>query len=167
MYKIIGEDGKEYGPVSREVLRQWLAEGRVNGQTKVLTEGATAWRPLAEVAELAALLGAPPTISPIPTPMYAPQAPRTNSLAVMGLICGILSVTCGLCCYGLPFNLAGILFSILALSQINKDPRNQQGRDLALIGLVLSFVSLLLVVLLATVAFTRHGAHLMQHIRRL
>ena len=27
MYKIIGADGKEYGPISLEVLRQWIAEG--------------------------------------------------------------------------------------------------------------------------------------------
>ena len=35
MYKIIGADQKEYGPVTAEQLRQWIAEGRVNGQTSV------------------------------------------------------------------------------------------------------------------------------------
>ena len=35
MYKIIGADGNEYGPITTEQLRQWLAEGRVNAQTKV------------------------------------------------------------------------------------------------------------------------------------
>ena len=41
MYKIIGADQKEYGPVSAEQLRLWIAEGRVNGQTSVWPEGAT------------------------------------------------------------------------------------------------------------------------------
>ncbi len=61
MYKIIGADGKEYGPVSAEQLRLWLTEGRVNQQTRVLPEGSTDWKALGEVAELA---GTPP-----PTPV--------------------------------------------------------------------------------------------------
>jgi hypothetical protein len=53
MYKIIGVDGKEYGPVSAERIRQWLAEGRVDNQTKVQTEGALDWKRLAEIPEFA------------------------------------------------------------------------------------------------------------------
>ena len=41
MYKIIGADLKEYGPVSVEQLRQWISEGRVNAQTKVQAADAT------------------------------------------------------------------------------------------------------------------------------
>ncbi len=40
MYKIIGADGKEYGPVTAEQLKQWIADGRVNGNTMGLTAGA-------------------------------------------------------------------------------------------------------------------------------
>ena len=53
MYKIIGADGKEYGPVSAEQLRQWLNEGRVNQQTRVQVEGSTDWRAMGEVTEFA------------------------------------------------------------------------------------------------------------------
>src|SRR5262245_48361390 len=56
MYKIIGADEKEYGPVSAEILKQWIAHGRVNAQTRVLPEGATEWKPLGEIPELAAAL---------------------------------------------------------------------------------------------------------------
>ncbi len=41
MYKIVGADGREYGPISLEQLRQWIAEGRANALTRVLPEGAT------------------------------------------------------------------------------------------------------------------------------
>ena len=41
MYKIIGSDGKEYGPISLAQLKQWLAEGRLNHESKVLAEGET------------------------------------------------------------------------------------------------------------------------------
>ncbi len=48
MYKIIGADGREYGPVTTEQLRQWIATGRANLQTNAQPEGGTDWRPLAE-----------------------------------------------------------------------------------------------------------------------
>ena len=53
MYKITGGDGREYGPISIEQLRQWIAEGRANAQTQVLPEGATTWQPLGSLPEFA------------------------------------------------------------------------------------------------------------------
>jgi hypothetical protein len=35
MYIVIGADGREYGPVDETKVRQWIAQGRVNGSTKV------------------------------------------------------------------------------------------------------------------------------------
>jgi hypothetical protein len=35
MYNIIGADGKEYGPISIEQIRQWIADGRINAHTRV------------------------------------------------------------------------------------------------------------------------------------
>ena len=60
MYKIIGADQKEYGPVTIEQLRQWLVEGRANAQTKARAEGETEWKPLSAFPELADLLGSVP-----------------------------------------------------------------------------------------------------------
>ena len=53
MYKIIGADQKEYGPVSVDQLRAWFVEGRVNGQTMARAEGTTEWKPLASFPEFA------------------------------------------------------------------------------------------------------------------
>lgn len=50
-YKIIGGDGKEYGPVSQDEMRQWIAEGRLSGPSRVLVEGEPQWRQLAGLAE--------------------------------------------------------------------------------------------------------------------
>ena len=61
MYKIIGADQKEYGPVSAEQLRAWIAEGRVNGQTSVWSESTGEWKPLAVFPEFADNLGATPS----------------------------------------------------------------------------------------------------------
>src|SRR5689334_23327279 len=72
MYKVRGIDGKEYGPVSAEVLRQWLNERRLTPQTMVLQEGSTEWRPVSSVPELASLFGTP---MPPPSTPGVPQLP--------------------------------------------------------------------------------------------
>jgi uncharacterized membrane protein len=58
MYKIVGADGKEYGPVSVEQLRQWISEGRADAQTRVVAEGETVWNSLGSMAEFAEIFGA-------------------------------------------------------------------------------------------------------------
>jgi hypothetical protein len=56
MFKMIGGDGREYGPVSAEQLREWIADSRANGQTLVQPEGSTEWRPLSSFPEFAGSL---------------------------------------------------------------------------------------------------------------
>ena len=51
MYRVLGADGKEYGPVNGEMLRQWITQGRANAQTKVKAEGDAEWQTLASVPE--------------------------------------------------------------------------------------------------------------------
>ncbi len=53
MYRIIGADGKEYGPVNAAQLRQWIAEGRANSQTKIRSEGSAEWVTLGSLTEFA------------------------------------------------------------------------------------------------------------------
>jgi hypothetical protein len=67
MYKIIGADQKEYGPVTAEQLRQWVLDGRANAQTLIQPEGSTDWQPLSAFPELnpaAAPLGVSSTLPP-------------------------------------------------------------------------------------------------------
>jgi len=55
MYKIIGADGREYGPATAGQLRQWIAEGRANAQTPTLAPGAPEWKPLGVLPEFAGI----------------------------------------------------------------------------------------------------------------
>src|SRR5436190_10819490 len=74
MYRIIGADQKEYGPVSADQLRRWIAEGRASGASLIRSEGATEWQPLSAFPEFAdTLAGATPSGGPGPT-----QAPQTG-----------------------------------------------------------------------------------------
>src|SRR5262245_28399529 len=92
MYKIIGADRKEYGPVSAEQLRQWVAEGRVNAQTLVQAEGQTSWQPLSAFSELSGMPGVAPapsispqsvTIGPVPDVTARLKGPGI-SLLILG-----------------------------------------------------------------------------------
>ncbi|MGC8989267.1 MAG: GYF domain-containing protein [Verrucomicrobiia bacterium] len=65
MYKIIGADGAEYGPVTADQVRLWIAEGRANAHTKVQMLGGTGWVELGSLPEFADALAAnPPHIEP-------------------------------------------------------------------------------------------------------
>jgi hypothetical protein len=68
-YKIIGGDGKEYGPIDSLQIRRWIAEGRLNPASMVLAEGATEWKPLSSFPEFANDLGAAPQAPPLPQTM--------------------------------------------------------------------------------------------------
>src|SRR5512142_1773357 len=99
MYKIIGADQKEYGPVSIEQLRQWLAEGRVNARTQVLPEGATEWKALGDLPEFAAAAPiAAPTVAAVPAVGPAALAQVNGPaiglvvVAVLGAVAQVISI---------------------------------------------------------------------------
>jgi hypothetical protein len=53
MYKILGSDGNEYGPLSTEKIKQWISEGRVEEKTPVLPDGAADWVFLSSLPDFA------------------------------------------------------------------------------------------------------------------
>jgi hypothetical protein len=66
MYKILGPDGKEYGPVSAEIIIQWINEGRATASTSARPDAAVEWKPLSAFPEFAAALGAKAASGPPP-----------------------------------------------------------------------------------------------------
>jgi uncharacterized membrane protein len=66
MFKIIGADGKEYGPVSGDQVRQWVRDGRAGAQTRIQLEGATDWTTLGDLPEFEDVLGRKPERVPPP-----------------------------------------------------------------------------------------------------
>jgi hypothetical protein len=69
MFTIIGGDGKEYGPVSGEDLRKWIAEGRLNAQSLAKSESDAEFRPLLAFPEFAHLFAAQ-----VPAPGVPPSS---------------------------------------------------------------------------------------------
>jgi hypothetical protein len=154
MYRIIGADGKPYGPITVEQLKQWIKEGRANAQTQTFVEGATEWKPLGALPEFTNHFTppVPPTISP-PIPG---RVRKTNSYAMAGMIFGILAF---LCCCKFLFGALGIIFSLIGLSQISRHPELYEGRGLAIAGLVLSILSLLLALVFIMIALATGHFH--------
>jgi hypothetical protein len=141
MYKIIATDGREYGPISGVQLRQWIAEDRVESRTPVFVDGAKEWNFVGLLPEFANCFA--PAMPPVGLPHG--QMRQTSSSATTGLICGILAWVLFCCCCGFPFNLLGLVFSLIGLAQINQHPELYEGRGQAIAGLVLSISSLLLI----------------------
>jgi hypothetical protein len=140
MYKVIGVDQKQYGPVSADQVRQWIAEGRVNAQTRAQTEGAADWKPLREFPEFAGSFPAPPPAAPPPFPRTsASQSGSENDMAIAGFILSLV----GFFCCGFLFSTLGLVFSCVALSQMSNDPQHR-SRGLAIAGIVLALVKFLL-----------------------
>jgi hypothetical protein len=141
MYKIIGADQKEYGPVSAEQLRQWIAEGRVNGQTKVQAADATEWKAMADVPEFAGVF---PTPTPTPRPVVPitplPVQPANSQMAVWSLVTGVISLFC--CCGWFIVAPIAIVLGAVALSQLKSHPE-LTGNGFAIAGIVLGIVAIL------------------------
>jgi TM2 domain-containing membrane protein YozV len=120
MYRIIGKDGQQYGPVTAEQLRSWIAENRTNAQTLVQPDGTQDWRPLAACPEFAADLRPPPASAtappPVPSPPYAPciPVPRASNKIPAG-ICGILLGSLGVHKFILGYTGAGLVMLLVTL----------------------------------------------------
>lgn len=158
-YVISGADGKAYGPVSAETIRQWVAEGRLGPQTQATRDGEAASAPLASFPEFAGLfptaagpasaplpVAAPPPVQAMPASYAA--APATSSLAVASLVLGVLALTCGLTC------IPAIICGHLARARIAAARGALGGAGMALAGLILGYVFLVVcaVAILAIVA---------------
>jgi hypothetical protein len=147
MYRIVGADGRQYGPVSAEQLRRWIAEGRANAQTQTLAEGASEWKPLGVVPEFAASFG--PSVPPLVAPVTGSHLRVTSAYALWGMIFGLLSLTCCCCCcLNIPIGALGLIFSLIGLAQISERPELYEGRGFAIAGIVLSVLGLVITLLI-------------------
>jgi len=157
MYKIIGADGNEYGPITAEQVRQWIAEGRLNGQSKIQLDGSGVWKQLRDMHEFSTLLPPPPP----PISLKAPGAPApagplpNNPLAAWALGTGIASLAC---CFLPVLAPVSIVLGAVAHSQINQNPR-QGGRGLATAGIVLGSLSLALAVVFWAIYLATSATH--------
>ncbi len=107
MFNIIGADGKQYGPVTSDQVRQWIREGRANGASQLQPVGGTEWKPVSALPEFADVFGgaaAPPQTMP---PITGATNRASNKIAA-GL-CGILLGSLGVHKFILGYSGAGAI----------------------------------------------------------
>jgi TM2 domain-containing membrane protein YozV len=109
MYKVMGVDGRPYGPVNVEQLRQWIGEGRVNAQTSIQPEGAAEWKALANFPELMT-----PAVPPV-VPVFAPPKPPGADKKIAAGLCGILLGHFGVHKFILGYTIEGITMLLVTL----------------------------------------------------
>lgn len=160
-----GKDGLQSGPVDEATLRARAASGEIGPDDLVWCEGMESWRPYREVLgpdsppplesqpgrnDGEATAGEP---SPVPASPYAPPAtdpggvpgpadPGTNSFAVVSLVCGILSLVFFCLCGGIFLGVPAVIFGHLSLNQLNAEGNRQDGRGMAVAGLVCGYCGL-------------------------
>jgi hypothetical protein len=133
MYRIMGSDQKEYGPVSAGQIRQWFAEGRVNRVTAARSESEAGWKPLGTLTEFTDLFPPAPALAASP-----PVTTQNCRLAAWALVCGALGLVT---CITAPI---GLVLGFVAHSRIRTSHGRLTGSGLATAGIVLSLIAILL-----------------------
>ncbi|MDB6122594.1 MAG: hypothetical protein JWQ71_1587 [Pedosphaera sp.] len=114
MYRIIGANQVEYGPITADQLRQWIAEGRADANTRTKVEGTEDWQPLSSFPEFASLFAQTP---PPPTMAYPPgsnaYALAPNALPPVSNYL-VQAILCTLCCC-----VPGGIVAIVYAAQVN------------------------------------------------
>ena len=114
MYKIIGADGQQYGPVNLEqIAGGWLKTASVP-DTLAQAEGATHWKPRSSLSRTGAgkLKTPPPTITPLAPPPAS--NPRASDKVAAG-VCGILLGGFGVHKFILGYTGAGVIMLLISL----------------------------------------------------
>jgi TM2 domain-containing membrane protein YozV len=117
MYRMVGKDGQQYGPVTAEQLRGWITENRANAQTLVQADGTQDWKPLGSFPEFEADLKPPLAWTTTP-PRIAPPPPAHLARAsdkIPAGICGILLGSLGVHKFILGYTGAGLIMLLVTL----------------------------------------------------
>ncbi len=117
MYRIVGKDGQQYGPVTAEQLRSWIAENRANAQTLTQVEGSQEWKPLGAFPEFTPDLKPPTVTGPAPPAIALPSSIRSARAAnkIPAGVCGILLGSLGVHKFILGYTTSGLVMLLVTL----------------------------------------------------
>jgi uncharacterized membrane protein len=133
----IHRNNEQLGPFTEAEVRAQLAAGTISPQDNVWWQGQPGWIPLAQSSLMAP---ATPGLTPPPAQVgFAPQP--TSKLAIWALVCGCLSLLCGLFA-----SIPAIILGHMALGETKKNPA-VSGKGMALAGMILGYVFTTLIVL--------------------
>ncbi len=77
-----------------------------------------------------------------------PSLPVTNGLAIASMICGILSLVFFCFCGGLFLGIPAVICGHLSLNQLNALGNSQQGRGMAIAGLICGYLGIAILIIM-------------------
>ena len=161
MYKILGSDGNEYGPVPARQIKQWIVENRVDKKTPVFPDGAADWVFLESLQEFKTVFAPPPLgkmqSEGVGGSLYA-IIPYKNIKALGAYYFAIFSV---IPIFGMPLGFIGLALGILGLRFQRLHPW-AGGKVHAWIGIVLGglFGLIYLALIIVGIVMLVGGKHL-------
>ena len=98
-------------------------------------------------------------------PPAAPRSTKTNTLAILSLVCGILSVPM-FCCWfiGIPLGIAAVVLGVIARNQISRT--GEQGGGLAVAGMAIGGIMAVLTLILVAIGSTVDVQKLQQQLQQ-
>ena len=85
-YKVMGEDGQEYGPVSDDQIRKWIAEARLERKSPIKPGDSREWVFLESLPEFA------DAFQPPPAPPPKPLERKWSLVLLIAIVAGVLLV---------------------------------------------------------------------------
>ena len=125
-YKIIGGDGREYGPASLDELKAWIREGRVGHATQVWRSDNTLWASAEQFQELGFDLSQVPRIPPVGSQDGLETVgfwPRLGAFLLDWLVL-----------YGLSFLVVDLLIGTGPITRPGMDPNDINSIDWMVLG---------------------------------
>jgi hypothetical protein len=136
-------DEKEYGPLGQAQIRDWLEQGRMDGNSQVRSADSDDWSPLSGHPELSELLAPSRSTPPSPTP--SPQADVQHYAPHRGaliLTFGILGIAC---CF--PLGIAAWIMGNNDMQQIEAGMMDPTGKSITNAGKICGIIGTVLAII--------------------
>lgn len=156
MYKILGDDGQEYGPVPIAQVKKWIKENRLEKTTPVFPKGAADWVFIGSLPEFAAAFEPGARDKPEKNPAASSQNPKARTAFYFGIF-SVIPIL------GAPLGLIGLVLGLRGLVFYWKNPaaggKVQAWAGISLGGIFgLGYSALIVLVVLAAMAH-KHATH--------
>jgi hypothetical protein len=144
----VHRNNQQLGPFTEAEIKAQLAAGTISPQDHVWWQGQSGWVPLGQTQFGTTGVPSSPAVPSVPgSPVLPGVIPATggvvqptSNLAIWSLVCGCVSVLCGIFA-----SIPAIILGHMALSEIKKNP-GVQGRGMAIAGTIMGYVFTLLIV---------------------
>jgi hypothetical protein len=137
----VHRNNQQLGPFTEAEIRAQLAAGTISPQDHVWWQGQANWLPLGQSSLMTPGATAAPGV-PLPPPVGAIHGQTISQFAIWSLVCGCLSILCGLLT-----SIPAIILGHMGLAEIKRNPA-LQGRGMATAGLIIGYVFLGLSIIL-------------------